>query len=113
MSEDALPNMDRTHALAEQLKRMSQVAKAAKRRGGSSVDGEAWQIATGLADIEESTNRVFGDLVPRLMKIEPGSTAADDLLHDLGEEYRHILYHILDTKIFDYIVPDEDDGSAR
>jgi hypothetical protein len=26
-------------------------------------------------------------------------------LNDVGEAYRHILYHILDTKMFGYVVP--------
>ena len=97
---------EETERLAQALRRIPRVIAAAERRG-KSADAEAWQIATALSDIRESTHRLFSDLVPRLLEASPTDDAADDLLNEIGEEYRHILYHILDTKLFDYIVPRE------
>lgn len=104
---DAKLDMDRAQALAERFKRMPRVAAAVKRRGEGSVEAEAWQIATALADIEESASRLSKELVPKLLAVPPESDKADDLLNEIGEEYRHILYHIRDTKLFDYLFADE------
>jgi hypothetical protein len=103
MTTNTLKGADKIHILAERLKQVPMVVRSAQRRGAS-VDAEAWQIATALADIEESANELFGDLVPKLLRDSSGSNA-DDVLNDVGEAYRHILYHILDTKMFDYVVP--------
>jgi glucose-6-phosphate-specific signal transduction histidine kinase len=97
---------EETERLAQALRRIPRVIAAAER-SSRAADAEAWQIATALSDIRESTHRLFSDLVPRLLEASPTDEVADDLLNEIGEEYRHILYHILDTKLFDYIVPRE------
>ena len=88
--------------LADQLARNPKVHRAA-RQHGTTPEAEAMQIATALLDIEESANALFGSLVPKLLVADPAGSEADDLLQAIGEEYRHILYHIRDTKMFDYI----------
>jgi hypothetical protein len=98
-----LLDMDGTQALAEQLKRIPRITESVRRRGERSIDAEAWQIATALADIEESAATLFTELVPKLLTVPPESEEAEDLLTDIGEEYRHILYHIRDTTLFDYL----------
>jgi hypothetical protein len=97
-----LADMDRVKALAQRLRSLRVVEAAARRRANGSVDEEAWQIATGIADIEESTHRLFGEIVPRLLRAE-SEEEASGLLELVGEEYRHIMYHIRDTKLFDFI----------
>jgi hypothetical protein len=92
----------RAKSLADQLARIPRVQSSAKRRG-TTPEAEAAQIATALLDIEESANALFGKLVPKLLVADPVGSEADDLLHEIGEEYRHMLYHIRDTKMFDYI----------
>lgn len=92
-------------ALADQLQQIPKVADAARQRGSTKVDEEAMQIATALLDIREASRHLFDELVPRLLEVAPESPAAEELLHSIGEEYRHILYHIMDTKMFGYIVP--------
>ena len=98
--------VDETEHLVETLKRIPRVVSAAARRG-EPAEAEAWQIATALGDIQESMNRLFFELVPKLRNVPPTDEIAEELLNEIGEEYRHILYHILDTKIFDYVVPRE------
>ncbi len=107
MSLDSLKSMDRVAVLAERLKQMPRVIRQAGRAGRGSPDAEAWQIATALADVQESARALYADLVPRLFEVDPQSQEAEDLLQDIGEQYQHILYHILDTKMFDYIMPNE------
>lgn len=99
--------LERVKALADHLQRVPKVVEDAKRRGAN-ADEEAMQIATGLADIQESSRELFEKLVPRLLKLPPGSSEAEELLHAIGEEYRHILYHIMDTKLFSYVVPERE-----
>jgi hypothetical protein len=91
--------------LADQLGKMPEVRSAASRRGNGDVVAEAWQIASALSDIEESCELLFQDLVPRLAVSSAGGEEATALLHEIGEQYRHILYHILDTTLFDYVIP--------
>jgi hypothetical protein len=92
----------RAKRLADQLVRIPRVHRTAKQRG-TTPEAEAWQIATALLDIEESANALFASLVPKLLVADPDGSEADDLLHEIGEEYRHILHHIRDTKMFAYI----------
>lgn len=105
MRINTLGSTDKIQILVERLKHIPLVVATATRRGSESSDAEAWQIATALSDIEESMNKLFSELVPKLLNSAPEGEAAADLLIDIGEEYRHILYHILDTRLFGYVVP--------
>lgn len=100
-------DMDRTQALAERLKRVPGIADAVRRRGQGTVDEEAWQVASALADVQQSTARLFGELVPGLLSAEPEGQEAAEILNEIGEEYRHILYHIRDTKLYGYLFANE------
>lgn len=104
MATLSLKNMDRVKALAERLKRNPMLVNFARRQSGTSLDEQAWQVATSLADIQQSTERLYGELVPKLLGEELPREEAEDVLNEIGEEYRHILYHIQDTKLFGYIV---------
>jgi hypothetical protein len=103
MTTISLQTTEAVLGLARHLQQAPRVVLATQRRGRGS-DDEAMQIATALGDIQESANELFADLVPRLLKADPNSQDAADLLQDIGDAYRHMLYHILDTKMFDYIV---------
>jgi hypothetical protein len=99
-------NLKLLQAIADHLERAPRIMATAKRDGRTAEQG-AMEIATGLVDIKESADRLFRDLVPRLLKVPSKSDAADDLLNEIGEEYRHILYHIRDTKLFNYILEEK------
>lgn len=99
-------NLKLLQALADHLERLPKIAAEAKHNGRS-PEQEAMEIATGLVDIRESADRLFRDLVPRFLKAPSKSDAASDLLNEIGEEYRHILYHIRDTKLFSYILEEK------
>ncbi len=62
---------------------------------------EAWTLAHGLIDIEESSKKI-ADQISQLLKGDPKIDAYEQLL-DIGEELRHILYHINDTKFYAYL----------
>jgi len=62
-------------------------------------------IVHSLTDMEKSFREIVDNLLPRLIN-ESDSEKLEDTLLDIGEELRHILYHITDPKYFSYLVPD-------
>jgi hypothetical protein len=69
-----------------------------------SAEEVATEAAHSLVDIRRSAE-VLADLLPKLLSEEPESEVFDDTLDDIGEELRHIHYHITNTKLFSYVVP--------
>jgi hypothetical protein len=98
--------------LAQQLERIPALRQFVERRATGSPREAAWEVAVGLADIQESTAKLFQELVPALMRTSPNTVEAEELLHDVGEEYRHILYHISSTEYFRYILPILEDEAS-
>lgn len=99
--------------LAEHLEKMPAILRFVERREGRSAKEVAWEIAHGLVDIQESAETLFKRLVPRLLQSSPPEEDADNILHDIGEEYRHILYHLTNNAFFSYVVGDGDGDGAR
>jgi hypothetical protein len=64
---------------------------------------EAATLAHAFSDLEVSFRKFLDEQLPRLVtaKVSPGEVK--DLLLDIGEELRHILYHIRDPKFYKYI----------
>jgi hypothetical protein len=92
--------------LASHVQAMPAVERFVHIRGAGSIKEEAWEIAHGLADVQESALRIIDNLIPRLLQAAPEGEEAEDLLYEIGEEYRHILYHISNTRFFGYVVTD-------
>lgn len=88
--------------LTERLKRSPRVRRLAGDSGG--VEELATEAANTLIDIQQSTGVMYGDLLPKLLATPPGAPEFDDLLDDIAEELRHIHYHIMNTKLFGYVV---------
>jgi hypothetical protein len=63
-------------------------------------------IAHSLSDMERSFRRTLDTLLPRLLDRSLTTEGLSDALLDIGEELRHILYHIHDPKYFDYLLKD-------
>lgn len=92
-------------ALANHLEKVPALHRVVRKGGATSERAAAWEIATGLADIRQSADKLFNEIVPRLLSTAPDSEEAEDLLSEVGEEYRHILYHIVTNEFFSYVVP--------
>lgn len=92
-------------AIAEKLEAMPALARFSQAEGGAPAKEAAWEIAHGLVDIRQATRNIFEELLPRLLELHPGSEEAEDLLFEIGEDYRHIGYHIRDARFFAYVVP--------
>lgn len=90
-------------ALANQLASTLRVQRLAQSTADS-VDNIASEAALGLVDIAQSCH-VLQELGQKLAHLAPGSTEIEDVLDDVAEEYRHIHYHIVHTRLFNYVVP--------
>jgi len=64
-------------------------------------DEEAWTLAHAFGDLEESFLQFLDDLLPRLL--EATAEEIESLLLDVGEEFRHILYHLADPQFYAYL----------
>jgi hypothetical protein len=88
----------RLKALAERLNTCAQV-----RRHDTQDEKEAWTVAHNLLDLAESCQTILNDLLPKLSAGEPDSERLHAVLLEIGEEMRHMLYHIRDSKFYGYL----------
>ena len=86
--------------LAEKLSRVPEVT----RFNGIGND-EACGLADAFADMEGSMRTFLKVQLPKLARSELSPADMFDLLLDIAEEFRHILYHIHDQKFFEYLEP--------
>lgn len=93
-------------SLVEKLRAAPKVIDLGRPLGPRGTEELATEVATGLIDIRESTDRIFKELLPRLKELHPAEVEYADVLHAIGEEYRHIYYHLRHTRFFDYVIPD-------
>ncbi|HJZ23915.1 MAG TPA: hypothetical protein VJ201_05640 [Candidatus Babeliales bacterium] len=66
-------------------------------------DPESWVIVYSLSEIEESCQKITQDLLNKLNQAEKPQEVFD-VLSDIREELRHILYHIKDSEFFKIVV---------
>ena len=64
---------------------------------------EAWTLAHTFGDLEESFRKVLEEQLPRLTQDQLEVSEIYELLLEIGEEFRHILYHIKDSKFYRYL----------
>ena len=83
--------------LAEKLQRYECVVKF-----DSDDEPESWRLAHSLSDLEQSFKEVLDICIPALCEAENEEEIHNALL-DIGEELRHILYHVKDPKFFAYL----------
>jgi hypothetical protein len=101
-SQEKLLTPERVKHLADRLSRIPSVSQfdlPGEPQGGT--------IAHALSDLEDSFSVVLNDLLPKLLDETKSPDQLDDVLLDIGEELRHILYHIQDTRYFRYLLPNE------
>jgi hypothetical protein len=100
VGEHLLKSVGTRKALAEKLERCSDVARHGKE--------EAWSIAYSLGDIEQSMRTFLGEQLPALLDPGVEGEKLEDLLLEVREEFRHILYHIHDPEFFRVVEPTHD-----
>ncbi len=95
--------------LAGRLSRCSEVT-----RYDAGEHREAWALAGSFADLEGSFRALLDEQLPRLAEGNLPPSETYDLLLDIGEEFRHILYHILEQqKFYKYLVPEGTEISGQ
>ena len=85
-------------ALAERLSTCEAVTRL-----DEGEEREAWTLAHALGDLEESFRKFLEDQLPRLTEGQLEASQIQDLLLEIGEEFRHILYHIKDPTFYRYL----------
>lgn len=103
MSDRIAEDVTYLRSLAAKLEHSPRVRRLATGEK-SSAEEVAAEAADSLVDIRRSAE-VLADLLPKLLSQEAESEAFDDTLDDIGEELRHIHYHITNTKLFSHVVP--------
>jgi hypothetical protein len=64
---------------------------------------EAEALAHAFIDLESSFQKFVQEQLPKLVDADLTSEALHDLLLDIGEEFRHILYHLKDPRFYRYL----------
>lgn len=64
---------------------------------------EAWTLADDFIDLDQSFRTFSQELLPKLVRGGLESKQIEEALHDIGEEFRHILYHIRSSKFYKYV----------
>lgn len=72
------------------------------------TDKEAWTLAHAFTDLEESFRKFLESYLPKLAQDQMEPPEMCDLLLEIGEEFRHILYHIHDPKFYHYLHREQD-----
>ena len=90
--------IEKLKALIKNLEKCERVTKYS-----TSEENQADTLANSFLDIENALNVIIKEQIPRLYLNDLDANDVDDLILDIGEELRHILYHIYDTKVYGYL----------
>lgn len=82
--------------LAEKLSKCSEVSRHDKDQ-----DKEGWSLAVNFHDLERSFRAFLEEQLPRLTGQDLKPTEIYDVLLEIGEEFRHIMYHIRDSRFYE------------
>jgi hypothetical protein len=94
-----LLTVERVIALERRLSSVPEVA-----RFNSPDEPQGHTITHALSGWEDSFATVLDDLLPKLVSDNTPTDELNDILQQVGDELRHILYHIHDAKYFDYLI---------
>lgn len=64
---------------------------------------EAWALAHSFLDLQESFRAFLEKQLDKLVQEQLEPSEIYDLLLDIGEEFRHILYHIKAPKFYSHL----------
>jgi len=107
------PEVARMLELSARLRdsrRVRQLAKASN--DPEALRAVAGEAAHALVDIQRSCDVLCAQLVPKLTLVPPNSQDFEDVLDAIAEEFRHIHYHIVNTRLFNYAASGRDMGTA-
>ena len=86
------------------VKKFAKCLKGHKKISALCIEDEPgeWNIAYSFVEIEEPLLKVL-DLLPKVLNAQ-SEKALEDILHEIGEEFRHIIYHIRDNRYYSYLL---------
>lgn len=88
-------------AVKRLVERLSQCPEVSRYDRGN--EKEAGVLAHSFGDLEESFRTFLNEQLPKLMDEQASAAELCDVLLEIGEEFRHILYHIHDPKFYQYL----------
>ena len=96
---------NKSEAFAAELKELAERLEISQhvKRYDTPEEKQTWTLAHNLLDLEESFRTFLDQQLPRLKKEELTSDQINDILVEIGEELRHILYHIRDSEFYSYL----------
>lgn len=100
MGARLLESVEAMRALEKRLERCPALARYGK--------DEAMSLAYNFAELEQSMQTFLREELPKLLDPSVEGERIDDLLFEIREEFRHILYHIHDPEFFRVVEPTHD-----
>jgi hypothetical protein len=97
----ASPLLQKTENVAQLAARLATCPDIAIRDAGEHV--EAWALAHSFSDLEESFRVFLHEHLPGLTNGSVTDAEIREILYEIGEEFRHILYHIKDPRFYQYL----------
>lgn len=97
MSELILQKKDQIEDLRQRLAHCRIVAQYGREEPGTLVHA--------FSDLEESFRKFLAEQLPKLIDPSVQGEQLEDLLLDIQQEFRHILYHIHDPQLFRVLEP--------
>jgi hypothetical protein len=101
-SQLILKDAESVKRLAERLSQCTFVAKF-----DHGAEKEAWTLAHSFQDIEQSLRNFLDKLLPKLFDGKLSESEIHEVLLEIGEEFRHVLYHVKDPKFYRYLYSDQ------
>jgi hypothetical protein len=93
-----------TNALVERLSRLPSVSQ-----WDQPGEPQAATLAHSLMDLERSFRTTLDELLPKLLNEALTPEQLADVLLDIREELRHVLYHIRDPEFFGHVLDHGED----
>lgn len=95
---------------ASEIKRLASVLSRCKSvtKFDTDQEKEAWTLSHCLSDLEGSFLVILEKHLPSLLSESITGEEVDEILHDIGEELRHILYHVRDPRFYRYLLDDRE-----
>jgi hypothetical protein len=89
-------------AVVELARRLNDCPEVARVVGGEREGFET--LAYAIAEIEESLRSILERHLPRLADPDADCSKLNGTLLDIGEELRHVMYHVKDAKFYAYLM---------
>jgi hypothetical protein len=93
-----LGSFETVRQLAEKLSACPEVS-----RYDTPEEPQGWTLAHSFNDLESSFTAFLEQQLLQLAREESSPKETYDLLMDIGEGFRHILYHLRDPRFYSYL----------